>query len=125
MATILRQQTPEPHSVQGDSIASMNRRYNYRTDSLWTPVARYFAALPTEYSEGEAFDRYIRARHAQVDMLSALAPVVRGLLSAEQLRKLPASVLNSLDSRWLVSIRNGTGMYGSGTGGGGRQSFDF
>jgi hypothetical protein len=108
----------------------MNRRYQYRTDSLWTPVARYFASLPTEFDESQAFDRYLRARRAQVDMLIAIGPVIRDLLTAEQKRKVPASVLNALDPRYLVSIRNGTGLYVSGTGAGGGnnfgpQSFEF
>jgi hypothetical protein len=120
MVTILRQQDSlRLTSAQADSIAAMNRRYQYRTDSLWTPVARYFAALPVDYSGREAFDRYLRARKVQVDMLIALAPTIRELLTSEQKRKLPMSVLNALDSRWLVSIRNGTGMYVSGTGAGG------
>ncbi len=120
MATILRQQDSlRLTSAQADSIASMNRRYQYRTDSLWTPVAKYLVALPVEYAGGEAFDRYLRARKVQVDMLIAAAPTIRALLTEEQRRKLPASVLNLLDSRYLVSIRNGTGLYVSGTSGGG------
>ena len=130
MTTILRQQDSlRLTSVQADSIASMNRRYLYRTDSLWTPVARYFATLPAEFSESEAFDRYLRARRAQVDMLIEIGPIIRDLLTAEQRRKVPAQVLNALDPRYLISIRNGTGLYVSGTGagggGGGQQFFDF
>ncbi|MEP6620815.1 MAG: TonB-dependent receptor [bacterium] len=128
MSTILRQQDSlHLTSMQADSIASMNRRYQYRTDSLWTPVARYFASLPAEYSESAAFDKYLRARHAQVDMLIAIGPVIGDLLTSEQKRKVPASVLTSLDPRYLISIRNGSGMYVNGTGasGGGQRSFDF
>ncbi len=112
LAVILRQQDSlQLTAMQGDSLASMNRRYNYRTDSLWTPVARQLANLPMEYSEGDAYDKYLAARHAQVDMLIELAPIVRALLTPDQLRKLPMGVLNSLDPRWLISIRNGTGLY--------------
>jgi len=40
---ILRQQDSlHLTAVQADSIAAMNRRYNYRSDSLWAPVSRYF-----------------------------------------------------------------------------------
>jgi ribosomal protein L16/L10AE len=129
MTTILRQQDSlRLTSVQADSIASMNRRYLYRTDSLWTPVARYFASLPSEFSESEAFDRYLRARRAQVDMLIDIGPTIRDLLTSEQRRKVPAQVLNAMDPRYLISIRNGTGLYVGGTGGGGgggQQFFDF
>ena len=93
MSVILRQQDSlRLTSVQADSIASMNRRYTYRSDSLWAPVARYLAALPTEYHEDEAADRYFQARRAQVDMLIKIVPVLRELLTPEQRRKLPQLV---------------------------------
>jgi hypothetical protein len=112
MSVILRQQDSlHLTATQADSIAAMNRRYNYRSDSLWAPVARYFALLPEKYHEDEAFDRYRQARHAQVDMLMKIVPVLNDLLSAEQKRKLPQLVVNILDPRYLVSIRDGTSLY--------------
>lgn len=112
MSTILRQQDSlHLTSMQADSIAAMNRRYNYRSDSLWAPVARYFATLPEKYHEDEAFDRYRQARHAQVDMLMKIVPVLNDLLTSEQKRKLPQLVVNILDPRYLVSIRDGTSLY--------------
>jgi hypothetical protein len=112
MATILRQQDSlRLTALQADSIAVMNRRYTYRSDSLWAPVARWFASLPTRFDEDEAYDRYRRARHAQLDMLMKMGPAIRELLSPEQRRRLPAQVTNVLDPRYLVSIRNGTGLY--------------
>jgi hypothetical protein len=112
MATILRSQDSlQLTALQADSIAAMNRRYLYRADSLWRPVAQYLAELPVQYDEGEAYDRYIRARHAQIDMLARLVRAVRELLTPGQRRKLPAAVVNQLDPRYLALIRNGTGMY--------------
>ncbi len=112
MATILRQQDSlRLTTLQADSLAAMNRRYTYRADSLWAPVARYFAALPARYDDDEAYHRYTRARRAQIDMLASVGPAIRALLTAEQRRKLPASVLNVLDPRYLDSIRRGTGTY--------------
>ena len=61
---------------QADSIASMNRRYTIRLDSIWSPVARLFAALPERYDQGEAYERYTTARKATVDMLITYAPVI-------------------------------------------------
>ena len=49
-------------------------------------------------------------------MMTALAPTIRDLLTAEQRRKLPAQVLNYLDPRYLASLRNGTGTYVNGSG---------
>ena len=123
MATILRQQDSlRLTSMQADSIASMNRRYNYRTDSIWVPVARYLAALPTHYDDDIAYDRYVRARHAQIDMLIRMVPTIRALLTDEQKRKLPQQIVNILDPRYLISVRNGTGLY-VGSQGGGPQFF--
>jgi hypothetical protein len=117
MGAILRQQDSlRLTSTQADSIASMNRRYAYRSDSVWAPVSRYFASLPADYQEDEAYDRYLGARKAQVDLLMRIGPAIRDLLTPEQRRKLPLSVLNALDSRYLVSIRSGTGLYVSGNG---------
>lgn len=119
MATILRQQDSlHLTSRQADSIAAMNRRYTYRTDSIWAPVARYLAKLPAHFDEGEAYDRYLYARRAQIDMLMRLAPAIRSLLTDEQRRKLPPQIVNILDPRYLVSVRNGTGLYVGGSGGG-------
>ncbi len=117
MSTILRSQDSlRLTSVQADSIASMNRRYTYRNDSLWTPVARRLFELQSKPGAKEGYDRFLAARHAQVDMLIDVARAIRDLLTPEQLRKLPAYITNSLDPRYLRSIRNGTGLYVSGGG---------
>jgi hypothetical protein len=102
--------------MQADSIAAMNRRYAYRSDSIWTPVAHYLATLPERYDEGEAFDRFLRARRAQIDMLAKLAPMIRGLLTSEQMRKLPQLTVNWLDPLYLASVRDGTSLYVGGSG---------
>jgi hypothetical protein len=115
MSVIIRQQDSLHLTVvQADSLAAMNRRYNYRCDSLWAPVSRYFANLPERYDEGEAFSRFITARRAQIDMLAGLSPTIRALLTPDQLRKLPQLTLNSLDPLYLASVRNGTSLYVSG-----------
>jgi hypothetical protein len=116
MSAILRSQDSlRLTALQADSIASMNRRYTYRADSLWTPVARYLATLPNQFEEDEAYDRYLHARRTQIDMLTGIADAVRELLTSEQRRKLPASVNNLLHPRYLALIRNGTGMYVGGS----------
>jgi hypothetical protein len=117
MSLILRQMDSlHLTAVQSDSLASMNRRYNYRVDSIWAPVARYLALLPEKFHSDEAFGRYLRARRAQVDMMTALAPTIRDLLTPEQRRKLPPLALTYLDPRYLAAMRNGTGTYVNGSG---------
>ncbi len=112
MTAILRQQdTLQLTALQADSIAAMNRRYNYRTDSIWAPAARYYAELPDVYSGDEAFARLLQARHAQLDMLLRVVPAINALLTPAQKRRLPQSVVNMLDPRYLHFIRDGFGTY--------------
>ncbi|MDB4874881.1 MAG: hypothetical protein JWM41_1327 [Gemmatimonadetes bacterium] len=113
MATILRQaDTLQLTSQQADSIAVLNRAFTIRLDSIWSPMAKYLAALPDKYDQGEAYDRYRSSREMSVDALIKIAPTVRALLTADQLRRLPTFITPFLDKRYLASVRSGT----SGTG---------
>jgi hypothetical protein len=103
---------------QADSLASMNRRYLYRADSLWTPHVRYLGSLPDQFSEGDAYGRFLSARRAQIDMLMEIGPAVRALLTPAQRRKLPTGLTNFLDPRYLTLIRDGTRPYLAGSGAG-------
>jgi hypothetical protein len=112
MAQILRQQDSlHLTSQQADSIASLNRFYSVRIDSIWAPVAKYLSGLPNRYDQGDAYDHYLAARRASVDLLADLAPHVKRLLTAEQQRKLPAFVAGYLEPRYLASIRSGTASF--------------
>ena len=109
LATILRSaDTLGLTGMQADSVASMNRRYLIKLDSIWSPVAKYLAALPDKYNKDEAYSRYQHAREASVDMLMGLVPTIRQLLTPSQRRKLPAFIASYLDTRYLASIRSGT-----------------
>ncbi|HET9423969.1 MAG TPA: hypothetical protein VFO55_01250, partial [Gemmatimonadaceae bacterium] len=100
--------TPE----QGDSIATLNRFYMTRLDSIWTPVAKYLSQLPKEYDQGDAYARYRSAREASVDLLLEFAPQVKNLLTAEQKRLLPQSLVNNMDPKYLKAIRSSTANQG-------------
>lgn len=109
MAQLLRQSdTLELTGPQADSLATMNRAYTVRLDSIWAPAAKYLASVPEHYDQGEAFHRYTEARRASVDALIALAPRISALLTDEQKRKLPPLVASHLDTRYLAGIRSGT-----------------
>ncbi|MEP6989918.1 MAG: TonB-dependent receptor [bacterium] len=135
MAQILRQaDTLDLTGPQADSIASMNRTYTIRLDSIWSPVAKRLATLPDRYDQGAAYQLYKTARESSVDLLITLAPKIRALLTDEQKRKLPPLVASHLDGRYLAGIRSGTagntgggvfmggfmGGFGGGGGGGTR-----
>jgi len=112
MAQILRQQDSlQLTSKQADSIASINRWYGVRVDSIWAPAAKYLSELPNHYDQGEAYDHYLQARRASVDLLAQLAPTVKQILTPEQLRKLPAFIASYLEARYLASIRSGTAAF--------------
>ncbi|HEV7387361.1 MAG TPA: hypothetical protein VGN73_01995, partial [Gemmatimonadaceae bacterium] len=115
LAGILRQaDTLELTGPQADSIATMNRRYVVSLDSIWTPVARYLAALPDDYNKSEAYGHYQKAREASVDLLIRLVPKLNSLLTSDQRRKLPSFISSYLDTRYLASIRSGTAGAGNG-----------
>ena len=121
LSTILRSQDSlRLSATQADSIAVLNRRYTYRADSLWRPVAQRLAELPENYDADVAHEQYLRARRAQIGMLTDVSGTIRSLLTAEQRRKLPGSVINMLDARYLALIRDGNRLYlgSSGSSGG-------
>jgi hypothetical protein len=112
MWMILREQdTLQLTSLQADSLAAMNRRYNYQADSIWTPVARHMSELGMTYDFEDAFRRWMNARKAQVDLLIGLVPHVSALLTPEQRRRLSRYHVNALDPRYLRAIRNGTNSF--------------
>ena len=115
LAAILRQSDSlELTGMQADSIATMNRWYLVKLDSIWSPVVKHFATLPASYSRDQAYHRYRSAREASVDLLTKLAPDIKGLLSSEQRRKLPPLITSHLDTRYLAAIRSGTAGAGGG-----------
>lgn len=118
LATILRDQdTLRLSADQADAIATMNRRYLVRLDSIWSPIATQFAALPDGYEKDRIYVQYVRAREASIDILRGYAPQVKKLLTAEQRRRLPQFIALALDDRYLKTIRSGT------AGGGGSAIF--
>jgi hypothetical protein len=122
MAQILRQSdTLQLTTKQADSLATLNRWYIVHLDSIWTPVARYLAGVPDRYDQDDAYSHYTNARQGSVDLLLKLAPDIKGLLTAEQIRKLPDLVTSYLDTRYLAAVRSGTagsGVFGPGFVGG-------
>ena len=116
LASILRQQDSlQLTAPQADSVATLNRWYSVRLDSIWSPVAAYLGALPNRYDQSDAYDRYLAARRASVDLLARIVPDVTALLTPVQRRKLPSFISGYLDPRYLASIRSGTMAF---TGGG-------
>ncbi|HWH50679.1 MAG TPA: hypothetical protein VN651_03990, partial [Gemmatimonadaceae bacterium] len=93
---------------QADSLATMNRWYVVRLDSIWSPLAKRYAALPDSYDRGDAYGQYTRARQASIDLLLRLTPSINQLLTADQIRKLPDLVRSYLDRRYLAAVRSGT-----------------
>jgi hypothetical protein len=120
MSQILRQQdTLQLTAVQADSIATLNRRFTISVDSIWLPVSKALAEMPTKYDDDEAYGGWIRAREATADLMIRYAPLVKGILTPSQKRKLPPQLMNYLDKRYLTAIRSGTAIYIGGGGGSG------
>ena len=104
---------------QADSLAVLNRLYVLKQDSVWAPIARRLAALPDKYNKDGAYGEYRTAREITVDLLIKITPGIKGLLTAEQYRLLPASLVTFMDKRSLKVLRSGTAGSSSGGGGGG------
>ncbi len=109
MAMLLQQQTElQLNRMQADSLANMSRRFSVFADSVWTPVAAQLATLPELYDDGDAYGRYVSARERTVDYLLLMVPAARALLTASQLRQLPAQISAYLDTRALAFLRSST-----------------
>lgn len=119
MATILRSaDTLNLTTEQADSLATWNRWYLVRLDSIWSPLVKELAALPNAYDRDAVFAKYTKARQGSVDLLTGLSVRMNALLTKEQIRKLPQFIAVYLDKRYLASIRNGTAGSGFGLPGG-------
>ena len=115
-ATILAQaDSLQLTGPQADSLAMLNRWLTVRLDSVWTPVLRGFARLPDRYDEGDVYRRYRAAREAAVDLLIAVAPRVKAVLTASQRRRLPDLLAAYLDPRYLTAVRSSTSGSPGGT----------
>jgi hypothetical protein len=98
---------------QADSLATLSTKFSRYADSVWTPVANSLEATPERYNHAEAYHRYVVAREQTMDYLIAIAPDLRGLLTADQKRKLPSVILNYLDDRVLRFLRSSSAGDGS------------
>jgi hypothetical protein len=115
IAQILREQdTLRLTGDQADSLATLNRWYSIRVDSIWAPVYKYLADLPDTYDRDLAWERYLRARRGTIDLLSRMGPSVKGVLTPAQRRKLPPYVSMYLEPTYLANIRSGTNAYAGG-----------
>jgi hypothetical protein len=109
MAMILQQSDSLKLSrEQADSLATLSHAFAVFADSMWTPAASYLASLPADFSHGEAYDRYVKARERTVDYLLTLVPGAKNVLTASQRRKLPMQISNYLDERVLKYLRSST-----------------
>ena len=95
--------------VQADSLAWLSRLYAVYADSVWTPVANYLEKLPDDYSQGEAYARFVSARERTIDYLLTLVPYVKQVLTPAQRRRLPPQISNYLDERVLRYLRSTAG----------------
>jgi hypothetical protein len=98
-----------------DSIAILNKTYGKAIDSIWTPVAKYLAALPDKYNLDEAYEKVSAAENKSLDKMAIYGPAAKQLLSNEQIRKLPPFIALFLDNRAIRQVR--PGRAGGGRGG--------
>ena len=113
---ILRQQDSLGLSNDvADSIAILNKAYGRKIDSIWTPLAKYLAALPDSYDLNEAYTRVSAAQNKSLDQMAVFGPAAKKLLTGEQVRKLPPFIALFLDNQAIRQLR--PGRAGGGRGG--------
>src|SRR5439155_6935825 len=95
--------------------ATLNKTYGKVIDSIWTPVAKYLAALPDKFDLDEAYDRVRTAENQSLDKMAIYGPTAKTLLTAEQIRKLPPYIALFLDNQAIRQVR--PGRAGGGRGG--------
>ncbi len=98
-----------------DSIATLNKVYGKKIDSIWTPVSTYLAGLPDKYDLSEAYDRVSLAENRSLDQMAIFGPAAKQLLTPEQIRKLPPFIALFLDNQAIRQLR--PGRAGGGRGG--------
>ena len=98
-----------------DSIAMLNKTYGKVIDSIWTPVAKYLAALPDKFDLDEAYNHVRDAENKSLDQMAIYGPAAKQLLTAEQVRKLPPFIALFLDNQAIRQVR--PGRAGGGRGG--------
>jgi hypothetical protein len=109
LSTILSQSdTLHLTGPEADSLATLNRWFVVRLDSIWTPLLRAYGTLPDQYDHEEIYRKYRQAREGSVDLLMILAPEIAGVLTPSQRRQLPPLIAAYLDRRYLAAIRTGT-----------------
>jgi len=104
-----------PRAEVADSIAILNKTYGKVIDSIWTPVAKFLAALPEKYDLGDAYERVRTAENKSLDQMAIYGPAAKQLLTSEQVRKLPPFIALFLDNRAIRQVR--PGRAGGGRGG--------
>lgn len=115
MARILANADPLGLSrKQADSLAMLSRGFTLVLDSIWTPVAKYYAGMDTVYRESDAHERFVAGREAAVNYLIKVAPSVKKLLTGSQWRRLGTGITNFLEPRYLERVRAGVASGGLG-----------
>jgi hypothetical protein len=92
---------------QADSIAMLNRAFSRYSDSVWTPVAKYLAALPNDYDADEAWDRVKAGWNQVIERLVVLGPAAKALMTKDQITRLPAFLALSLDEAAIRALKPG------------------
>ena len=106
MATLLRQSDSLGITAsQADSISVLNAWYTARVLGIWRADGDCLATLPMRCDAGDAYGHLRAARGQAVDLLIAIAPKVKALLTPTQVRMLSDQVANYLDVRYLAAAR--------------------
>jgi hypothetical protein len=92
-------------AVQIDSASKLFARFNVLSDSIFDPLAKYLLDAPRMGSEREVGRRITLAQHQVLLPLCDLLEAVRGVLTADQRKKLKVPLSYELDLSYIGYLR--------------------
>jgi hypothetical protein len=90
---------------QVDSLRRAQVTYRTKIDSVWSPLAAYLAGLPDRYDAAEALRRQEEATDQAWEVTRREGPIIRGILSAFQLRLLGGVVRTLIEADEPLNVR--------------------
>jgi hypothetical protein len=95
---------------QLNALTALDRRVSAKNDSIVTPVARYFAQLPKDYSEAEVLPRVLAMMNELFDVVLSGMREARSIFTAEQINEFPPFLRASFDIRRLMAAKPTAGF---------------
>ena len=95
---------------QTDSATKLNNAFVAKLDAIWTPVVKYVAEQGNDAKVGMVWDRIRDAQRSSYNLQAEYGPAIKKLLTSEQVRRLPNSILTYMDRKLITDIQRAQGV---------------